>query len=166
MIQALEKISPKYPGQSLSSWDNYELETPEHSQMGAAPLISGSIYIYDLVEQRNLGGSCSVAKMLDYPCGVKEPFGLASLIHPDDLNRVADYFQKFSTLRYDEVVRIEYRMRRADGDWCWLRSQETPLVMAIDGFPLQILGIIQLIPPTASPEAPHPESAAPGPVAA
>jgi len=131
----------------LSSLQN-RLEALENNPAQIETLISGNIYIYDMVEQRNLSGSCSITSMLGYgldDSALIEPLGLANLIHPDDLNRVAEHFQRFSTLYYDEVIRIDYRMRRADGQWCWLRSQETPLLMAIDGFPLQILGIVQVV---------------------
>jgi PAS domain S-box-containing protein len=106
----------------------------------------GSIYIYDLLEQCTLCASSSIAAMLGYTAeAIHEmgPLGLANLIHSDDLNRVAEHYQRFTTLQPEEVITIGYRMKRADGTWCWLRSQDTPLVQAVDGFPLQILGILQ-----------------------
>lgn len=111
--------------------------------------IGGSIYIYDLIEQRTLSASCSIAATLGYTADTLDEMdaaGLGKLIHPDDLNLVSKHYQRFATLRSDEVIVINYRMKRADGTWCWLHSQETPLVMAVDGFPLQILGIVQLMP--------------------
>jgi PAS domain S-box-containing protein len=108
--------------------------------------IRGSIYLYDLIEQRNLYTSSSTAALLGYTADAiqaMEPIGLANLIHPDDLHAVSDHYQRFTTLKTGEVIVIEYRMKRADGIWVWLRSQETPLVQAIDGFPLQLLGIIE-----------------------
>lgn len=118
-------------------------------QTEASDAIPGSIYVYDLVEQSTIHTSYSVAAMLGYTTAqtaAMEPDGLASLIHPDDLNRVSEHYQRFTTLRSEETIAIEYRMKQADGTWCCLRSQETPLVTAIDGFPLQILGLIQKIP--------------------
>ncbi len=110
---------------------------------------SGSrVYIYDLVDQFTLCDSCSLATMLGYGTPASdnpELGGLAQLIHPEDLHRVADHYQRFTTLQPTEIIHISYRMRHADGSWRWLRSQETPLVSAIDGFPLQILGIVSLV---------------------
>jgi len=151
VFQPLNSATPDRSEHDVLSSLHYGLEVLENNPARTDGLISGNIYIYDLVEQRNLSGSCSVANMLGYLCMLEEPLGLASLIHPDDLNRVTEHFQQFTTLRYDEVIRIDYRMRRADNQWCWLRSQETPLVMAIDGFPLQILGIIQMVDQLSSP---------------
>ncbi len=107
---------------------------------------SGSIYIYDLVDQCTLCATSSVSTILGYTTADVEALGeigMAGLIHPDDLDRVSDHYQRSITLRQGEVIEIEYRMQRPDGNWCWLRSQETVLVQAIDGFPLQVLGIIQ-----------------------
>lgn len=103
-------------------------------------------YIYDLVNQCNLCSTSSLAAILGYSPETIRSMGaleFASLIHPDDLDRVSTHFQRFSTLVAGEVIEIEYRMKRANGQWCWLRSQETLFVQANDGFPLQVLGIVQ-----------------------
>jgi hypothetical protein len=108
----------------------------------------GSVYVYDLIEQRTLSASCSIAAMLGYTADEIDrmgAIGLASLIHPHDLNRVSEHYQRFTSLQSGEVITVNYRMRRADKTWCWLRSEETPLVSAIDGFPLQLLGIVQVM---------------------
>jgi PAS domain S-box-containing protein len=108
--------------------------------------VAGSIYIYDLVDQCTLCATSSVSAILGYTdteINAMGTMGMATLIHPDDLLRVSDHYQRSITLPAGEVLEIEYRMKRPDGAWCWLRSRETVLVQAIDGFPLQVLGIIQ-----------------------
>jgi PAS domain S-box-containing protein len=103
-------------------------------------------YIYDLVDQRKIYSSQSLTAMLGYAADeieTTQTLDLAELLHPDDLERVSQHFQRFSSLREGEIIDVVYRMKRADGQWCWLRSQETPLVQAVDGFPLQLLGVIQ-----------------------
>jgi PAS domain S-box-containing protein len=112
--------------------------------------VSSSVYIYDLVDQCTLCATSSLAAMLGYTADEIHnmgAMGMASLIHPVDLNRVSDHYLRFTTLTDGDVIAVEYRMKRADGDWCWLRSQETLLVQAIDGFPLQVLGLVQDITP-------------------
>jgi PAS domain S-box-containing protein len=108
--------------------------------------VTGSIYVYDLVDQCTVYATSSVSAILGYTdpeINAMGAIGMAALIHPDDLLRVSDHYQRSTTLRAGEVLEIEYRMKRPDGAWCWLRSHETVLVQAIDGFPLQVLGIIQ-----------------------
>jgi PAS domain-containing protein len=105
-----------------------------------------SVYIYDLVERQTLWASNSVTSMLGYgedDTQIMGPMGLVNLIHPDDLETVLDHYQKFDTLKSGTVIVAEYRMKRADGSWGRLRSQETPLAIAVDGLPVQILGILQ-----------------------
>ncbi|MDX2242915.1 MAG: PAS domain-containing protein [Leptolyngbyaceae cyanobacterium bins.302] len=109
----------------------------------------GSLYIYDLRDQRTLFASCPIPVMLGYTADVIHQMGavgLGTLIHPDDLNSVSQHYQHFATLRSNDVIMLNYRMKRADGAWYWLHSQETPLVTAIDGVPLQVLGIVRLMP--------------------
>lgn len=107
--------------------------------------IPGSIYIYDLVNQRTLCSSRSLAAMLGYTADeiyAMGPTGFAHLIHPDDLEQVAEHYQRFTTLLPGKVIAIEYRMTHADGAWRRLRSQETLLIQS-SGIPVQILGIVQ-----------------------
>ena len=104
------------------------------------------VYLYDVVNQCNLSESCSLAAWLGYSAHsseVKAALGLAHLIHLDDLPRVAAHFQRFPTLPAGKTIALNYRMRHANGQWHWLYSQETALVQAQNGYPLQILGIIQ-----------------------
>lgn len=105
-----------------------------------------SVYIYDLVERQTLWASNSVPAMLGY--GVDDTqlmghLGMVNLIHPEDLPIVLEHYQKFDTLKSGSVITVEYRMQRADGTWSRLRSQETPLTIAVSGLPIQILGILQ-----------------------
>jgi PAS domain S-box-containing protein len=136
--------SISYPQRMIQALDRLQAQSFQRP--------SNSVYVYDLVEQRTLCASYPIAAMLGYTADAIHtmgPIGLANLIHPDDLDRVSEHYQHFTTLHEGEVIAIEYRMQRADGTWCWLRSQETSFVQAIDGLPLQILGLIQDITPRA-----------------
>jgi PAS domain-containing protein len=107
------------------------------------------LYIYDLIAQKTLSLTASVATLLGYATetvSAAEDLSLAHLIHPADLDRVAEHFQCFSTLRHREVITLEYRMRHVDDTWRWLRSHESLLIATRDGLPLQILGMVQLLP--------------------
>lgn len=122
------------------------LEVLTHLQERSGDPTPSSLYIYDLVDQCNLCSSQPISSLLGYAPNhplITEELGCANLIHPDDLEQVATHFQKFATLTTGQVIEVEYRMLRADGMWRWLHSQETVFVQATDGFPLQILGLIQ-----------------------
>ncbi|MBD1909725.1 MULTISPECIES: PAS domain-containing protein [unclassified Leptolyngbya] len=126
------------------------LHTLEHLKQycqSDADATQSSIYIYDLASQCNTYSSSSLGAMLGYSDQEMHSMGamgLAQLIHPSDLDALSAHFQRLFTLADGEVISIEYRMKRADGTWCWLRSQETPMAM-VDDAPLQVLGLIQNI---------------------
>ena len=133
------------------------IEVLKQLQNQSKNVVPSSFYIYDLVEQRTLGSSGSVAAMLGYSGDAIQsmgPFGLASLIHPDDLEPIASHYLRCTTLVYGEVITTEYRMKHVDGTWCWLRLQETLLLEANNGLPLQILGSVRPMTPlvNSSPE--------------
>lgn len=114
-------------------------------QIHAIGSVPGSVYIYDLVNQQTLCSSRSVAAMLGYTADqiyAMDSTGFADLIHPDDLEQVAEHYQRFPTLLSGKVIAVEYRMIHANGAWRWLRSQET-LLMQSHGIPVQALGIVQ-----------------------
>lgn len=106
------------------------------------------VHVFDLVEQRNLWVSGSLAERLGYTREEIQTMGmlaLATLVHPEDLSIVSEYFQRFSGLQPGEILEITYRMRRADGTWCRLRSRETPYLRSARDPSPRLLGIVEEI---------------------
>jgi PAS domain S-box-containing protein/putative nucleotidyltransferase with HDIG domain len=67
-------------------------------------------------------------KMVGYP--LDELINLTvqqylSLIHPDDLEWVSDHHQDYSKKAYSNSP-YQFRLKRKDGAFCWLRAQDTP----------------------------------------
>ena len=132
-------------------------------QAQIAKVVPGRLYIYDLVEQQTLFANRSVLQLLGYDDATIAHLdleGLATFIHPSDLDQIAHYYQSLTTLRLGDMTTIEYRMRRVDGTWCWLRSQETPWREVFESLgslnhrPTQILGFVQAL--TAATHHPAP----------
>ncbi|MGJ5629855.1 PAS domain S-box protein [Nostoc sp. CALU 1950] len=101
------------------------------------------IYIYDLIEQRNVYINHQMLEILGYSSGAVQSMKekvLPSLIHPDDINRINAHLQTFQTLQDEEVIEIEYRMKHADGQWRWLHSRECVFTRDRNGLSVQILG--------------------------
>jgi hypothetical protein len=135
-----EPILTSLPQQFIGALGRLQAQTPDSA--------IGSVYIYDLLKQCTINASYPVAAMLGYSADaihVIGYIGLTNLIHPEDLTSVSQHYERFSSLRSENVIKIDYRMRKADGSWCLLRSQETPLLLGEDGLPIQILGMIQNI---------------------
>lgn len=118
--------------------------------MGMPHGLAGTLYVFDLIQQCNVYSSCPIAKILgyefDYTKNLKS-VGSAHLIHPDHLEAVAAHYQRFGSLRGEAVITLDYQMLCPNGNWCWLRSRETALVQAPQGFPLQVMGMVQLLDP-------------------
>lgn len=104
------------------------------------------IYVYSLVEDRNVWTNSTVVQVLGYTpeevrgMGSQMPF---MLIHPDDLAKMGDRASHFVGLENDAVVEVEYRMRHADGTWRWLYSRDTVFSRNDDGSPQEIIGVAQ-----------------------
>ena len=78
---------------------------------------------------RILYGSPSVTRVLGWPSGNVldargKPISAFDLIHPDDLGPIADEF-RFGVESGQRENRREFRLRRADGSWCWVEAVGT-----------------------------------------
>lgn len=104
------------------------------------------VYVYDLVEARNIYVNRQIGEMLGYTQAEVARMGntfLQQIIHPEDW---ADYPQKVTKLLQmndDDIYEHEYRVQNTDGKWVWLRSRETAFLRDDDGNVQQILGIAQ-----------------------
>ncbi len=101
------------------------------------------LYVYDLIEQRNIYANSELTTILGYSTEDVEDLGsplLQNLIHPEDQDRVFTNHQRFQTAQDGEVFEIEYRMRHKNGEWRWLLSRDTVFKRTADGIPQQIVG--------------------------
>jgi PAS domain S-box-containing protein len=135
-------MSTNIPSSFLQHW----LEALDRLDSQSAALCPRRFYLYDVIQQHTLCASASIGQMLNYTAAeihAMGPNGLAALIHPDDLNQVSAHYQRFNTLCEGEIITIKYRMKRSDGSWRRLRSQETILMQTGEGIPHLIFGMLQ-----------------------
>ncbi|MDE2008631.1 MAG: EAL domain-containing protein [Candidatus Omnitrophica bacterium] len=108
------------------------------SVLNATPSL---IYVYDLLEKKNIYCNRGLTDLLGYTQQAieemeKELFD--NILHPDDYAAVMEHHQ---LLAQDGRVReIEYRMKDAQGAWHWLRSRDVVFSRTPSGKPWQILG--------------------------
>lgn len=105
----------------------------------------GILYVYDLVERRNIYSNREVVSVLGY-----KPEDILQLVtqkqgfyHPDDQLMIEAHHEALRHAQDGEIRRLEYRARHADGHWVWLSGQETPFERGPDGLVKQIVGISQ-----------------------
>jgi diguanylate cyclase (GGDEF)-like protein/PAS domain S-box-containing protein len=82
-------------------------------------------------EGRILYGSPSVTSVLGWPSGgftagdpVAPPVSAFDLIHPEDREKIRPQFLR-SVAEGRTEGRLEFRLRRADGSWCWVEAIAT-----------------------------------------
>lgn len=105
------------------------------------------LYIYDLVERRNVYANRDLAEMLDFSPEEAAGLGpdvLGSLANPDDREAMfTTHLQRLAEVPDGEVVALMYRVRDAHGDERWLNSRHTVLERDESGKPTKILGTVK-----------------------
>src|SRR5665648_1085720 len=101
------------------------------------------IYIYNLVEQRNVYVNREITEFLGYTAEQISEFGstlFEHIMHPEDAERVAQHHARFGMKNDVGELEIEYRMRHSDGEWRWLRSRDVAFARDGQGRVTEILG--------------------------
>ncbi len=133
----------------------------KHFQEEIVQTTPNILYIYDLIEQRNIYSNRQIAETLGYtpeaitqgvaPKAITQEVApkaiatmganiLPDLLHPDDLGASLEHLNRIATTEEDSFFELEYRMKDAQGEWHWFRSRETVFSRTADGKPKQILG--------------------------
>ncbi len=138
-FQAIARDITKRKGAEL------ELQKSRRFIERIAATTPGILYVYDLIERRNIFSNREVIAVLGHnPDEIRETRGLLSnLIHPDDQALLKSHHEALRYAGDGEVRRLEYRARHADGHWVWLSGRDTPFERSADGLVRQIVGIAQ-----------------------
>lgn len=111
-----------------------------------ADTVPAIVYIYNLLEQRAVYINRAAAHLLGYAAEEIQDYGTTVfqvLLHPDDLTHLQERLADFATAHDSDVFQAEYRMRHAQGQWCWLLSYERVFLRRADGTPWCIVGTAQ-----------------------
>lgn len=104
------------------------------------------IYIYDLIERKNVYSTEGLIKILGYSTEEAKEMGeelLSKLMHPDDFQNYLDRIVPCYAKAKDGVlIEHEYRMKHRDDHWIWLRSRESIFQRLSDGTPKQLFGVV------------------------
>jgi diguanylate cyclase (GGDEF)-like protein/PAS domain S-box-containing protein len=110
-----------------------------------AATMPGVLYVYDIVEGRNLYSNREVQNLLGFkPEDINEAIHSGQLVlHPDDRPMMQAHHEAMRHAPDGEVRRIEYRLRHVDGQWVWLLGRTTPFQRGTDGLVTQVVTIAQ-----------------------
>ncbi|HLO49955.1 MAG TPA: response regulator [Kamptonema sp.] len=117
-----------------------ESERFTHQIAEATPNI---LYIYDLIEQRNIYVNRQISVVLGYTPQEIQKMGvelMSNLMHPEDFARVSAHQQQMENCCDGDIFEIDYRMKHQDGSWRWLKSRDTVFSRTPEGKLKQTLG--------------------------
>ena len=104
------------------------------------------IYIYDIVEQKNIFSNKGIELILGYVSEEVLQMGeklLPILMHPDDFKTyLHDTYPKYKNTRDYEIIQHQYRMKHKLGHWCWFECFEIIYLRDLEGVPKQVLGVV------------------------
>jgi len=125
---------------------NAELQLAQQAEFLHRILVATQaiIYVYDLVEQRNVFVNPEIELLLGYSVTEIQAMGnqlAVQLIHPEDLPRMEAFNRELVQGNDDGRREIAYRMRTKSGEWRWFLSQERVWRCNDQGIPCQILGV-------------------------
>jgi len=129
--------------QDVTSRKQAEAEVVRSQQMlqritGTLPL---DIFIYDLDENRNTFENHSTSLGFNSERTDREFF--RRHVHPEDITKFDDFYNRLSTAPDDEFIEAEYRILNSSGEWRWRYYRNAIFTRKPDGTPKQYLGIGQ-----------------------
>jgi len=102
------------------------------------------VYIYDVVENRNVYSNAGVEKILGFNSREVQDMGeqlFSTLIHPDDIRIVKGHHERLKESVEGDVFHIDYRIKNRDGEYRILKSWDTVFKRRNDGGVKQIIGL-------------------------
>lgn len=108
-----------------------------------ADTVPGMLYVYDVLERRNVYINQRVEEILGYSPAAIQSFGselFNYLMHPDDRAGLAQHYAKFNASEAGAVYEYECRLRNADGHWQWFLCRDTVFRTTEEGQIWQLLG--------------------------
>ncbi len=131
---------------SLRKQAEQALRDSQHFSQRIADTVPNILYLYDVIEQRNVYANRSTVERLGYtPQDIQDIATdfMSHLVHPEDIPHILDHQKHLTTLTENEHLTLEYRMKHANGEWRWFRSRETVFSRTVEGLPQRVLGIAE-----------------------
>ena len=125
---------------------NLELQESTRFAKKITNTVPNLLYIYDLTTNRNVFCNPFINELLGYSALEIQNYEdnlLGKLIHPDDLEKLTKHHHRCLSLKADDYLEIEYRIKDIYGEWYWLQDKNTIFNRNSQGQPEQILGVAQ-----------------------
>jgi len=103
------------------------------------------LFVYDLVEQRNVYANARSMDVIGYTPKEIEEMGanfIGQLLHPDDIASLPKLAEEYARRADGEVFEHTLRMKHKNGQWRWVHRKATIFSRTPDGRPKRILGSV------------------------
>lgn len=104
------------------------------------------LYVYNIFEDQMIYANSEFGKILGYTPAEVVAMGsrfIPTVMHPVDLVRSSEHFNRLERAGHNEVIEREYQMQHKNGEWRWLLGREVVFKRTIDGKIREILGTAQ-----------------------
>lgn len=130
---------------SRKNKDTAELKDRQHFIEAILDAEPGTVYIYDMEKNKNV--FVNRDWLINYGDTVDETRAnenlLSNIIHPDDFPHIAAHHDQLRhTTDEKTILEVEYRIRKKNGEWCWVQSRDKIFTRNTKGEATQILGIL------------------------
>jgi PAS domain S-box-containing protein len=119
------------------------LEQSRYFTQRLSETIPAVIFLYDLVERRNVYVNERSEVVLGYTAQEVIEMGdqfLARTMHPDDIAAQSRLDQFYARVKDGEIFEHLFRFRHKNGEWRWISRSATVFARGADGRPTQVLG--------------------------
>jgi PAS domain S-box-containing protein len=109
----------------------------------AAPYV---LYVYDIATRQTVFTNQQAARVLGYSPEEMLRMGptmAQTVVHPDFQARLDEHLARVARAKEGEALEFEYLVRRADGQWRWLRSRDVIFSRTPEGTVQQIIGMAE-----------------------
>jgi PAS domain S-box-containing protein len=119
------------------------LAEARHFSEQLAETIPNVIFVYDLLEKRNVYVNARSKSIIGYSAdeilGLGERF-VVQLLHPDDLGKLPRLNEDYLHWKDGDVFEHLFRVKHRNGEWRWIQRYSTVFRRTADGRPQQLLG--------------------------
>jgi PAS domain S-box len=123
-----------------------ELQKNQQLLESIVKTIPNFIYIYDIVENKNIYANEAVTAILGYTPEELQDLGtdaVANLVHPEDMPKLITGMERLANSKnIHETDEIDYRIKHKNGEWIWVHDRSRIFKKTPDGKILQIIGSV------------------------
>ncbi|MBI1345108.1 PAS domain S-box protein [bacterium] len=122
------------------------LREQQHLTQAIVDTLPHCMYIFDIIHGKTVWSNWKAKQALGYSdaeLAIIEENVQASLMHPEDYERLPEMLARWNTVRDGEVLETRLRQRHRDGTYRWFACHDTVFLRNPEGRVQQLIGTMQ-----------------------